>query len=358
MLTHFAVQPECFSEKCVIEKPWEHRAFIKNIKQFWESSGALYASEKSLERIKKFSGECTYATDIQKLLERGLICQAEEDWDGRLTGPGERPSPKGLEVATAYEDWLIVHQPQHLILGSTQTTKEVVTDDSKYIFCRNALFNMWETQEARNEMHGSVMHQDSQSIPNGSSSLEKPWDERVSRYIQATSKTPEATNQIVIYDAYAFNDLHKSCYLEPSHKPPILEIGRRIKIEAKQKKVLTLISSDKLNNDETLNQDTFLRLCDFLWGQISSGKIERLEVWCIPYDRIRRIGHDRHIRIGERHVFDVGPGIQSLGLGNEAPFYQYTTFALKTGSQVKGYTAKEQAAKDNTSDYFHFKKSK
>lgn len=364
MLTYFALEPETLSPES-FEKDWEHKNYLSKIVTFWRRHGALYHSKESLSKFEEYIRRHTQLTEFKELCMTGLIRETSQNWDGHLPGPTENIALQGLEIATANESWRKRHEATmpHLSLTDSEIEREVpLTKNLKYTFIRDASFSSWSKLKEREDLKNSALNQKD-------SCLESAWDERIKPYVAAKTRKAEESKQIVVYDAYALQ--HLSDEFDSKHRStggiknsPITFLAKKISESAMESKVLTVISGIsqciRQNSQGKYGDATpkdFLDLCEYLWRSIKTHgatrevKIERLIVYGIRLSGRAPAGrHDRHLRVGCRHVFTLGPGIEAI-----ANFRKYADFSLKTEDQVGPYRDKEREAIDSVeSDTFRF----
>lgn len=340
----------------------------------------MYHSKKSLQRFDEFILKHVELKDFAKLCETGLIRETTQNWDGHLPGPKENFALRGLEIATASEGWRQRQEDAmpHIKLTDSEVEREVpLTQNLKYTFIRDANFDLWSKMQERENLQNLPLNRTDNN-------LESAWDSRIMPYVAAKTRKADESKQIVIYDMYALQDL----YIEwdSKHKrggsiadSPITSLAKKINEAATETKVLTLISGTKrwypIGNSpgkfdwKDATPDDFQNLCDYFWRCIQDTranknvKIERLHVYGIDSSgRGPNSRHDRHLRVGFRHVFTLGPGIQALvpavsrERGDGSPTLKtFSDFSLKTQEQVKPYRDKEKEAIDSVeSDEFKF----
>jgi len=377
MLTYFALEPETLSPES-FDKVWEHKNYLNKIVTFWRRHGALYHSKESLRKFEEYIGRYTVLAEFKELCMTGLIRETSQNWDGHLPGPTENIALEGLEIATANESWRQRHEATmpHIALTDSEMERDVpLTKNLKYTFIRDASFSSWSKLKEREDLKNLVLNQTG-------SCLESAWDERIMPYVAAKTRKAEESKQIVIYDIYALQHLYAE--FDSKHRTthgitnsPITFLARKISESATESKVLTVISgiknlytnpTTKKSSDAT--PEDFNDLCDYLWKSIQRNganknvKIERLIVYGIDSSgRGPASRHDRHLRVGCRHVFTLGPGIEALApaayrdCGDGSPSLRTRSdFSLKTQDQVRPYRDKEQEAIDSVkSGEFKFK---
>lgn len=379
MLTYFALEPESLRRES-FDSAWEYTSYLKKIVSFWKRHGALYHSRRSLQRFDEYIFRYPELEEFKQLCMTGLIRETSQNWDGHLPGPTEGCALAGLEIATANESWRLRHEiaMPHLVLTDSEVEREVpLTKNLKYTFIRDARFDSWSKLEEREDLKNLVLNQ-TDNI------LESAWDNRIMPYVAAKTRKAEESKQIVVYDMYALQHLYVE--FDSKHKrtggieySPITFLARKIIESATESKVLTLISSIKnlyqIQNSTGKYEwrdgtpEEFKSLCNYLCecirreGSNKSSKIEMLIVYGIDSSgRGPTSRHDRHLRVGCRHLFTLGPGIEALAppvsreRRDKSPTVKTNAdFSLKTEKQVKPYRAKEEEAKDSVlSDQFKF----